>query len=309
MSSSNQLVEIGSLPQGKYHAIDFVNENQGWVVGDGGAIFHTTNGGKTWLKQASGTTDDLMRVQFVDEDFGWVAGTRAILHTENGGLSWTKQLSDSSQSKFVCMCFVNRFRGWVRGPSVGTIYRTVNGGAQWEVQQIGESIGVTDISFVNENVGYVLLGISRICKTTDGGNQWNKISGPRFPFSICFLSEQTGFIGNDINASSLMNDRASIFRTDDGGNTWSEQTIPKTATVWKIAFANSEKGWALAGGFTERELLLYTTNGGQIWNQIENRPANTQFVDFAVLDEIDVWVLGSSGQIFKINFCGCSIGD
>jgi hypothetical protein len=41
---------------------------------DGGAIIRTTNGGATWTLMASGTTELLSDVSFVDTMHGWAVG-------------------------------------------------------------------------------------------------------------------------------------------------------------------------------------------------------------------------------------------
>ena len=53
--------------QSDFTDVSFVDPQTGWVVGHGGAILHTTNGGKTWTAQQAGDTYDLEAVQFVDQ--------------------------------------------------------------------------------------------------------------------------------------------------------------------------------------------------------------------------------------------------
>jgi hypothetical protein len=59
----------------------FINANEGWVVGNGGVIFHTTTGGLTtasWAEESSGTTNNLLAVYFTDANNGWATGTDGI---------------------------------------------------------------------------------------------------------------------------------------------------------------------------------------------------------------------------------------
>jgi photosystem II stability/assembly factor-like uncharacterized protein len=73
----------------------FVDANSGWVVGYGGpgctplcGIARTTDGGATWTPQASGTTQLLNAVDFVDPWVGAAVGSNGtILHTVTGGES------------------------------------------------------------------------------------------------------------------------------------------------------------------------------------------------------------------------------
>jgi photosystem II stability/assembly factor-like uncharacterized protein len=55
-------------------------------VGVGGTIVRTTDGGATWTPQASGTTNILHGVSFVDANTGTAVGdSGTILRTDTGG--------------------------------------------------------------------------------------------------------------------------------------------------------------------------------------------------------------------------------
>ena len=56
------------------NAIQFVDENTGWAVGDSGLILQTADGGLSWITVISGTTENLNDVQIVNADIGWIVG-------------------------------------------------------------------------------------------------------------------------------------------------------------------------------------------------------------------------------------------
>src|SRR5262245_19046620 len=62
------------------HVVQFVDQQEGWAVGDEGVVWHTINGGKTWERQASGTWASLRALHFVNAFFGWVAGREELPH-------------------------------------------------------------------------------------------------------------------------------------------------------------------------------------------------------------------------------------
>ncbi|MEW6034215.1 MAG: CARDB domain-containing protein [Chloroflexota bacterium] len=67
---------------------------QGWAMGIGGTIRHTSDGGATWGAQTSGTSQWLYGVVFGDSLHGWAVGDSGlILHTSDGGTAWTPQAS------------------------------------------------------------------------------------------------------------------------------------------------------------------------------------------------------------------------
>src|SRR5262247_1343721 len=85
------------------HAVQFVDEREGWAVGDEGVVWHTIDGGQTWERQPTGLRASLRSVHFLNPFFGWVAGREeqphgrgsvgVLLYTRDGGLKWNKVLS------------------------------------------------------------------------------------------------------------------------------------------------------------------------------------------------------------------------
>jgi len=111
--------------------IYFLDSNNGWVVGVGGPIIRTTNGGSSWSLSTS-DAQELRNVQFVNEDEGWAVGYGSvILHSIDGGNSLISQNSNTSLKLFG-VSFVNNIQGWVTGQN-GTILTTLNGGIPVEL--------------------------------------------------------------------------------------------------------------------------------------------------------------------------------
>ncbi|MBW8359658.1 MAG: T9SS type A sorting domain-containing protein [Weeksellaceae bacterium] len=98
-------------------AMQFLDINQGWVVGDNGKIMKTTNGGTTWTSTTppgSENYNDLL-VNFVDSNTGWISARDNnlffMLHTTNGGNTWTQQLLPFS-SRVYSAYFWDANNGW-----------------------------------------------------------------------------------------------------------------------------------------------------------------------------------------------------
>jgi photosystem II stability/assembly factor-like uncharacterized protein len=63
------------------NSVFFINANEGWIVGNGGTILHSTDGGATWSAQTSGTTAMLRDVFFTSPTNGYAVGNKGtILH-------------------------------------------------------------------------------------------------------------------------------------------------------------------------------------------------------------------------------------
>src|SRR5579871_2273237 len=64
------------------HAIQFIDQSEGWAVGDDGTIWHSIDGGANWERQKSGTRACLKSVHFLTPYTGWVVGR---MESANGG--------------------------------------------------------------------------------------------------------------------------------------------------------------------------------------------------------------------------------
>jgi photosystem II stability/assembly factor-like uncharacterized protein len=70
--------------------ISFPSPENGWVVGQGGLILRTTDGGRTWKRIPSPTDEDLVKV-VAQTDVAARIETRGhkVWETTDGGKSWT----------------------------------------------------------------------------------------------------------------------------------------------------------------------------------------------------------------------------
>ena len=69
--------------------ICFVDANNGWVVGNTGNIWATTDGGTTWNQQGIGVNNQqLNAVFFLDTSHGWAVGNSGTILSYNGS-TWT----------------------------------------------------------------------------------------------------------------------------------------------------------------------------------------------------------------------------
>jgi hypothetical protein len=76
----------------------FVDGQDGWAVGNWGAVLHTTDAGRTWQMQESGTDATLEAVYFLNRQAGYAVGGRAwpeggggsgiVIATDDGGEHW-----------------------------------------------------------------------------------------------------------------------------------------------------------------------------------------------------------------------------
>lgn len=86
----------------------FANTLDGWVVGEDGEIFVTTDGGKDWVMQSSGTFHQLNSIFFLTPLEGWVVGNAGtILGTTDGGKHWVGEKSGTVADLHSVYCVVS----------------------------------------------------------------------------------------------------------------------------------------------------------------------------------------------------------
>jgi photosystem II stability/assembly factor-like uncharacterized protein len=207
-----------------------------WAVGDEMTIIHSSDGGVTWREQFSnaGTNSSFSAVKLFDSHTGWAVGSD-IYHTQDGGTHWIKQDNPSGGyvhgisaiDEYVCYAFT-----WH-----GSLIKTTDAGTTWQIVA-RPSQNITAISFIDDNIGWVLASDS-LYHTTDGGRSWT--------------GRHTGYGG----ASAGF---------DDGARGWVGRSgnLGRTTDYFgsSCAFFDETHGWVGCSGN-----LGYTTDGGVTWNQ------------------------------------------
>ncbi|MBN1560784.1 T9SS C-terminal target domain-containing protein [candidate division KSB1 bacterium] len=231
----------------------FLNQDTGWVVGDAGAIYKTTDGGGSWQQLNTPTREELHCLYFFDELNGWIGGganyDAQLFRTTDGGESW-RRVSLPISTKLLALTFVNSQLGFA-GNTHGHILRTTDGGESWQSQRLKWD-EIYRISFANERVGWITTGYG-VLKTTDGGETWSDVSpGPAIDTKALYVfSENAVIVGGYADY---------VHKTVDGGKTWDQYSLPFKKTMTAMAFYNDSVGTAVSWGN-----MMRTTDGGRSW--------------------------------------------
>ena len=152
-------------------------------MGEYGTIFHTADGGTTWVTQNSGVQNSFFACQAVDANNAWAVGIDSIvLRTQDGGTTWEKMDTGITRVlPFYNVYFQDHDYGVVCGQ--GVVLCTDNGGATWQAS-----------GFKSAHIDYVwLYGLSktinsnstriwmageggRIFWSADYGKMWEEIT-------------------------------------------------------------------------------------------------------------------------------------
>lgn len=95
-----QLPFVSSAKSISINSLYFINENEGWAVGQNkwekngsgmghGAVLHTVDGGTSWKQVQVGKGDSICSwVHFTNVNQGWILDRNNIYHTSNKGETW-----------------------------------------------------------------------------------------------------------------------------------------------------------------------------------------------------------------------------
>jgi hypothetical protein len=171
--------EIQSINVNYYiQSVSLLDAEDIWIAcrnvayNNGGTIFHSNNGGNTWVQQAGYTDRILSGVFFVDQNNGWAVGETSegkgfITHTNDGGLTWQLQI-DSISYPLNSVHFTDLTNGQAAGGQ-GTIIYTEDGGETWDTQQSGTSFELCSIYFSDEGQGWIAGDKGTILHNDNGG--------------------------------------------------------------------------------------------------------------------------------------------
>lgn len=191
-----------------------VDEDHAWVVGGGGTILRTTDGGESWKAAQSAPLVDLSAVFFLNSTSGWAVGRAGtILKSDDGGKNWVPQTSGTTV-EIQDIHFSDAKNGWAASDeSLGSLYFTKDGGETWRRSEFGR--GGSTIHFLDADHGVVWGGSSgRVYVTTSGGATWQS-GGQTFGSKVIMISKsEVWAIGNEYVDKSV-----------DGGLTFTHESV------------------------------------------------------------------------------------
>ncbi len=134
--------QAGTPGMQNLRAVHINQKYNGWVVGDGGLILQTDNGGVSWQppkttlpKNAENTIN--FRAVAAKGPKVWIAGHpgSVVWHSPDNGQTWRKQFTGQPQP-ISMLTFPSETNGWAVG-AMGMILNTRDGGETWQVVRGG----------------------------------------------------------------------------------------------------------------------------------------------------------------------------
>jgi photosystem II stability/assembly factor-like uncharacterized protein len=267
---------------GTVHRVFFSSPSNGWILGEEGAVMHTSDGGAHWRRQPSLTSDgSLQDLAFADSRNGWAVSrtwmpsSGTVYRTTDGGAHWVSQRKTSNDLAWVQALTRSKV---VVGGAGGFLSRTADGGTTWRSRMrvaAGLAGDLRALQFIYATTGWAAGTSGEIIKTTDGGRSWTaqRSATTQNVNDIDFLDATDGWAVGDAGV---------IVHTADGGATWAPQSSGVTDNLTGVSFVDTQHGWAVGGNIgnigsmesNSSGVILATVDGGRDWvRQTEPEPA------------------------------------
>lgn len=259
----------------------------GWVVGDGGVILHTGDGGLNWTRSTP-TTFNLNAVWFSPAGEGWAVGNAGTVMYSATGTGWTRVLTTQASEALYGVYFATRDTGWAVG-SGGVVMRTFDHGGTWQKSYPTAST-LRAVAFAGTRDGWAVGDGGVVLGTHDRGVTWFVVQPS--------ITAQTlrGVWRRSESLAWAVGDQGVAPRTvtTPDSTAWELRNAGASTALQGVCFPTDQIGYAV--GMSGVGVVLRTGDGGLSW---QVQAPNSQFQLNAVyfVDALHGWVVGNNGTI------------
>ncbi len=279
-----------------FRFVKFFDKNNGWICGNAGNAFHSTDGGETW--KTFTPPAEFSYVYFQDDNTGYAVGNPVsnfkLIITKDKGKTW----SDPVDFMLYGYRDMVVYGDTINMMSDQQIVRSSDGGKTWKLEA-----GLADgnrVRFADSQHGYIVGATGYFYYTVNSGITWFEIQ-THVPYklsSVFPLTKDTLFVVGE-------NDYIG-FNTEAGRSftTWTPAHHPLKDTgytgYYDISFSDRYHGFASgSSGVIQR-----TTDGGLNWYSQETTVIylkdTSDFVALRrifALDSLTAWAIGDGGLL------------
>jgi photosystem II stability/assembly factor-like uncharacterized protein len=247
-----------------------------------------------WQAQRSGVTARLRGMSAVSDRVAWASGAGGtILRTTDGGLTWQpRPVPGGEKLDFRDVDALSDRVAYALsiGPGEASrIYKTTNGGGQWELQfaNTDPKVFLDAMAFRDENSGVAFSdsvdGRFVILTTANGGRAWNRVPADRLPPALpgegAFAASGTNVALHGRAAVWIGTTAGRVLRSTDDGRSWTISTTPirtdGSAGIFSIAFRDARHGVVVGGDYGKENDAIdnaaFTADGGVTWTLAKER--------------------------------------
>jgi photosystem II stability/assembly factor-like uncharacterized protein len=271
-----------------FTTVDFKNLNTGFIAGENGGFFVTSNGAASLVSRPLLEPLFIQTIDFWNTGFGYTSSPSGkIYRTGNSGNAWVPVFLpvDRTLSGF-----------YLFAPSVlyaagnsGYITRSFDSGVTWDQTIVTNTTeNLKDLTFFDFAVGFA-MGDNGQISWSFGGNEWENI--PKV------TNENLNALAKlDTIQALIVGDAGIILKTDDKARTWRIIESGTTKNLNSIDFFSQNVGF-IAG---DEGIALVTLDGGETWIQT-NTGTLRNFSGVSAGTDSKAYFAGEDGTIITYN--------
>jgi photosystem II stability/assembly factor-like uncharacterized protein len=279
--------------------ISFADNSTGWIAGESGRIYKTTDGGANWFLQLGNSQSPsvfpIEQIFALDQQNIYASTLSGMFISSNGGNTWHPRSFPGYNS--LKLFFKDPLNGFAYGTD---LLLTTDGGLSWSRVSNTIKDDIVKVDFIDKLNGWA-LSYSKIYNTTNGGYNWSEqfsFEGSNWKqLGLKFISPLKGWIATLYSA----------FSTSDGGQTWDSMSVGNgfrffggdvdyydsqlgvLCNIWKESVPGSNV-YNIPG-------ILITTDGGDSW-QINTYTINAEYSGFKKIRFVapdSIWAINNKG--------------
>ncbi|MEO6167515.1 MAG: YCF48-related protein [Chitinophagales bacterium] len=315
-STMAQWSVLNSTTTNDLHDVEFLNNDYGIAVGDGGTILKTIDGGATWTNLNFSGPDNFNAVALSGADTIYAAGTGTLMPTVyrsgDGGISWQKVLLDATTISICTSSDGDVFA------AAENIYRSQDGGENWLQQYVVSptaspfTIQAADNQTVHmgANIGGIITYSAIMARTQNGGNTFWDLDVFSFPnanalSAFSFTYPDTGYLFmNDYDFFNA-NDSSQLIRIFNfqlvpalgGDSAWvfnyESLNLLFGDYVNDCKFFQDHTGYAVGN----KGIVFRSMDDGVTWT--DDHTGTSPLFALSMTDEKNGYAVGAGGTILK----------
>lgn len=294
VSYSQSWRRVGSWGN-NFYDIKWINNEVGFLSGEN-IFLKTIDGGLSWTEQVSPTRQQVVKMDFFDENNGIVlAQSGSIYRTTNGAISWQVRTLPS-QERLTGVKYLSQSNILVTGEN-GALFGSTNGGQTWSIREVGTSADLRSPFFITNQLGYMPTSSADVFKTTNGGTTWQRLP-TGFDVSLndlYFVNDTVGYGVGNLGA---------IIKTENGGNEWQFINSGIDIDFSAIAFNRNNPLIGVVSG--KNGTILRTINGGLTFIQIASRTTQDIHALAFRQETNNIFFIANSGFLVSSSNSGAS---
>ena len=313
-----QWLEINSTPSNTIEKFSFITDDIGYALMTNGPLIHkTTDGGTTWNAIPSPIAGfDYMNIDFPKDSVGVIvyrdmsnATTPMMIYqTLDDGATWNN-ISPASTITGSGNAFVQFIDENIGFMGVGPLlYRTTDGGNNWNTTQIGPAMGynIQSMDFYDDNNGVIgihdgtFMYLGAMFVTTDGGQTFSQTNLTNMYSVIGAVDQPSATVSYAASAGWGSGNMSRLYKSTNGGLLWDTLIITTSLPhdgLFLFDFSDALNGVIVVEGINGGVHLYNTIDGGLNW--IYNDSIGVAYANDLELTANTGYYTGHINQFFK----------